>query len=390
MRNTSLKKWWPVAALAAVGLAAMIGAVLPLHPHHSLRILHPIAMKLSCALPTAAIAADDSTGAPEDSTVNYDYDFGGDKNDVVRMGEDIEIGADQTVRGDVVAIGGRATILGHVRGDVVSIGGGIHLMPGCVVDGDAVVVGGVMDREEGATVHGQNVSVAGLPKGFGRWWGPRIDHRHRITSDESSAGCILGDTLRYLAFFVVGLVLCLALPAKRTIVRSTLRGRFWMSLLVGFGSMIGLAVGLILLCITCVGILVAVPGFFASLVVIAAAGAVGFALLGELITRREPRDGAGWLWSFALGLLPIFVIDLVGRLLLCSSDGGGGELIGKALLGICKTAWAVLIFSGFGALILSRLGSRDPSQPPVGPVWMGAPGVPPPPGPQSPPEPPLT
>ncbi len=386
MRNTNLAKWWPLAALAAIGLVATIGALVPLRPHHAVRLFHPVVVKMTCALPTAAIAAGDSTGALEDSTDSYDYDFDGDKNDVVRMGEDIEIGAGETVRGDVVAIGGRATIYGHVRGDVVSIGGGIHLMPGCVVDGDAVVVGGVMDREEGATVHGQNVSVAGLPKGFGKWWRPRWDHRDRGASDESSAACILGDTLRYVAFFVVGLVLCLALPRKRTIVRSTLRARFWMSLLVGFGSMIGLAVGLILLCITCVGILVAVPGFFASLVVIAAAGAVGFALLGELITRREPKDGGGWLWSFALGLLPIFVIDLVGRLLICSSDGGGGELIGRALLGICKTAWAVLIFSGFGALILSRLGARDPSQPPPPPSWMGIPGVPVPPIPPRPPE----
>ncbi len=179
MRNTSLAKWWPFAAIAVVGLTVMTAALVPLRPHVAIRLIHPIAVKMTCALTPAALAADDSTDTQGDSTGSYDYDFSGDKNDVVRMGEDIEIGADQTVHGDVVAIGGRATIYGHVRGDVVSIGGGIHLMSGCVVDGDAVVVGGVMDREEGATVHGQNVSVAGFPKAFGRWWMPRVGHHYR-------------------------------------------------------------------------------------------------------------------------------------------------------------------------------------------------------------------
>jgi hypothetical protein len=377
MRNTSLAKFWPLGVLAAVGLLVMIGALIPLHSHPAMRGINPVIMKMQCALPSPASAAgDDSTEASADTTKSYDFDFGGDKNDVVRMGEDIEIGPDQTVFGDVVAIGGRATILGHVRGDVVSIGGGIHLKSGCVVDGDAVVVGGVMDREEGAVVHGQNVSVATFPKGLGKFWWPHMGRNYRTTSSEASVACVWRDTLRYVAFFVVGLILCLALPRRRGVVRSALRARFWMSLLVGFGSMIGLAVGLILLCITCVGILVAIPGFFASLVVIAAAGAVGFALLGELITRREPKDGGAWLWSFALGLLPIFVVQVVGRLLVCSSDGGGTELLGKALLGICKTTWAVLIFAGFGALILSRLGGRDPSLPPPPPLWTGIPGAP--------------
>jgi hypothetical protein len=388
MRNISLAKWWPLAALAVVGLTVMTAALVPLRPHVAIQLIHPIAMKMTCALTPTALAADDSTDAKGDSTGSYDYDFSGDKNDVVRMGEDIEIGADQTVHGDVVAIGGRATIYGHVRGDVVSIGGGIHLMPGCVVDGDAVVVGGIMDREEGATVHGQNVSVAGFPKAFGRWWMPRTGHHYRADSGESSSLCVVRDTLRYIAFFVVGMILCLALPQKRGIVRSTLRSRFWMSLLVGFGSTIGLMVGLVLLCITCIGIVVAVPAFFASLVVIAAAGAVGFSLLGDLIARRAPREGVAWLGSFALGLLPVFVIHVIGRVLTCSSDGGSSEMIGRALVGIAKTAWAVLILSGFGALILTRLGTRDPSMPPPPPAWARMPGmpVPPPayPGPSTP------
>jgi hypothetical protein len=163
-------------------------------------------------------------------------------------------------------------------------------------------------------------------------------------SDVSMAFSLWKDLLRYIGFFVIGLILCLALPQKRSIVRSTLRSRFWLSLITGFVSMIGLLVALVLLCITCIGIVIAVPGFFVSLIVIAAAGAVAFALLGELITRRPSGDGASWLSTFALGVLPILILQLIGRAL-ASSDGGGAEMIGKAILGICKTVWVAMIFA---------------------------------------------
>jgi hypothetical protein len=392
MRNTKFAKWWPLAVLGGAGLLvlpALLGSHIVVRP--SLPVVRPIVLTLSSCLSPVAIASPEGEEGDEDSTGggDYDYSFGGDKNDVVRVGEDIEIGPDQTVDGDVVAVGGRATIRGHVKGDVVSIGGGVQLKAGCEVDGDAVVVGGVMDREEGAIVHGQNVSVATFPKGLGRWWWPRVDHRVKFSEGISPVLCIGKDLLRYLAFFVIGLVLCLAIPKRRIVVRSTLRGHFWMSLLVGFGAAIGVGVAFVLLCITCIGILVAVPGLLASIIVILASGAVAFALLGEVITRRPSGDGNSWLLSFAIGILPIFALQMIGRLLSCS-DGGSSEFIGRALLGICKTASAVLIFSGFGALILSRFGKRNPSDPPAPPNWYGIPGVPMPPPPTSPGEVPPT
>ena len=72
-----------------------------------------------------------------------------DITDIVRVGENITIEAGQTVRGDVVAVGGTVTVLGHVRGDAVAIGGDVDLTGGGTVDGDAVSVGGTVKRGEG-------------------------------------------------------------------------------------------------------------------------------------------------------------------------------------------------------------------------------------------------
>ena len=55
------------------------------------------------------------------------------------------------------------------------------------------------------------------------------------------------DFLRYAGFFLIGLILYYAFPQRMGVVRETTRSRFWLSLLTGFGSVIGLVVALILL-----------------------------------------------------------------------------------------------------------------------------------------------
>ena len=57
--------------------------------------------------------------------------------------------------GDVVAIGGTATIDAPVRGDVVSVGGGTTLGPQAEINGDVVVVGGVLRRDPAARINGE-------------------------------------------------------------------------------------------------------------------------------------------------------------------------------------------------------------------------------------------
>jgi hypothetical protein len=59
------------------------------------------------------------------------------------------------VLGDVVAIGGSATIEGPVGGDVVSVGGSTTLGPKADVNGDVVVVGGTLHRDPASRIGGE-------------------------------------------------------------------------------------------------------------------------------------------------------------------------------------------------------------------------------------------
>ena len=75
--------------------------------------------------------------------------------------------ADEFVRGDVVSIGGAATIDGEVDGNVVAIGGGVWLGPEAFVHGDVTSVGGGVSRDPKAVVRGgiQDIGVGGPWRG---------------------------------------------------------------------------------------------------------------------------------------------------------------------------------------------------------------------------------
>lgn len=360
MRNVNNPSW-PAVLLQPAGLFGLVLGVLL-----AAFVLTPVV----AGGVSISFASSDTDADSPDTTAERTEGWESNGRDVVRMGEDIEIGPGETIEGDVVAMGGKVTVLGHVKGDVVSIGGGITLRTGAVVDGDAVCVGGSLEREEGVTVGGQNVSVGVLPKGILRFITQcRVNQGHH---DEGGPVKALEDFFRYLAFFVVSMILCLAFPKRTMAIRSTLRSRFWLSLLISVPAVIAIAIAAILLCVTCVGILVAVPGIFVVILLIFGSAAIGMGLLGEAILKRPVVDSRSWLLSFVVGLGILFVISALGRLLL----GGEGlaHYMGRSLMVICGVAWTGFMMAGLGSLVLSRLGERSVVSPPT--PWTDAPGTP--------------
>ena len=88
--------------------------------------------------------------------------------DRVRIGGGVTVDADESLAGDVVAVGGPVRIEGQVRGDVVAVGGGVTLGPRAVVDGDVTAVGGPLHRDPGAIVRGTLLgSALGILPGGG-------------------------------------------------------------------------------------------------------------------------------------------------------------------------------------------------------------------------------
>jgi hypothetical protein len=357
MQNSRSTPWRPVGLLIAVS------CLLSLAPVPQLGVLSA----------RADVTIDMDVDSSRTGAVDIDEENGG--KDVVRMGENIEVGPNETVEGDVVAIGGTVTVLGHVLGDVVSVGGGIDLKSTATVNGDVVCVGGVVNREDGATVLGQNVSVGVVPKGFARLI-PHAKFGHR-DSDHEGGGVlsVWWAFLRYAGVFLVGLVLYLAFPRRMATIRETTRSRFWLSLVIGFAALIGVSVGLILLCITCIGIIVAIPGFLAFLLALVVGGAIAASIFGEVVLRRPATETKTWAATMAVGIGILFVLKLLGLLL--ESAGGAGEAIGKSIQVITSTAWFLLIMSGFGALVVSRVGRPAPVVPAV-PVMTAEPAPPPP------------
>jgi len=83
-----------------------------------------------------------------------------ERGDVINLSGDVAIAADQTVTGDVVAVGGSANVRGRVKGNVVSVDGSLYLHDGSHVTGDAIAIGGEVVREPGARVDGSKIQIS--------------------------------------------------------------------------------------------------------------------------------------------------------------------------------------------------------------------------------------
>ena len=97
------------------------------------------------------------------------------REDIVRIGGSVTVDSDEFVRGDVVVIGGSASINGEVDGEVVVVGGSARFGPQADVRGDITVIGGGLSRDPGAVIRGAINEV-----GFGDipWrgeWGRHAD-----------------------------------------------------------------------------------------------------------------------------------------------------------------------------------------------------------------------
>jgi hypothetical protein len=76
------------------------------------------------------------------------------REDIVRIGGSVTVDSDEYVRGDVVVVGGGASINGEVDGEVVVVGGSARFGPEADIRGDITVVGGGLSRDPGAVIRG--------------------------------------------------------------------------------------------------------------------------------------------------------------------------------------------------------------------------------------------
>jgi hypothetical protein len=271
----------------------------------------------------------------------------GDSADIVRIGESITIGANQVIDGDVVSVGGSVTVLGRVLGDVVSVGGDVDLRPQAVVEGDAVSIGGTVHRGEGSQIGGQNVGLRFVPSGFLGAWTPG---RHFPVFS------IVWIGMKLIFLFLVAWILAMLAEARLLGTGRFLEAHLWRSLLTGLAVLILFPAAFILLCVTIVGIPVALLSPLALVLALMVGYLVVAALVGQRVIKGS--DHTSWIKATAVGLALFEGLPLVGHLL--RAAGGPFHALGLSLI---VFGWAAIMISatiGLGALVSGRFGKRSP------------------------------
>lgn len=341
--------------------------------------------------PADSVAMADTVGQDEAEAEDADRPERGSRSvgDRVRVGGSIHVQEDEQVDGDVVATFGSVRIDGTVTGDVVAVGGSVRLGPDALIEGDVTAVGGTIHRSPGSRVEGSIEEVA--------WGGPNIHidgprfHAPFMEGIGGLIGTVVGFIL--LAAFASLAYLLARRPVERMAYRVATSP--WKAALVGLVAQIlffpALVLLVVLLAVSIIGIplLLVIPF---ALVALALGVLVGFtAVARQLGGAAEQRFG----WQHDSPFIAVVVG--VGILMLVSFFGsalgvaGGPLKVFAVILGILGfviqyAAWTV----GFGALLLTRFGTRYGWGEEGGPETPSAPEAPPttdlPPGTAPPPE----
>ena len=268
--------------------------------------------------------------------------------DIVKTGRDIVVEEGEKVDGDVVAVGGDVTIKGTVTGDVVAVGGDVFVASTGVVEGNAVSVGGEVKKEPGARVKGTRAVVNFFPKNFFTF--------------PPFPGAFQG-----LAFFVriikilfllfLGIVVISIVPKNVAKVKEKIRQDFLKSALVGFAGEILILPIIILLIVTIIGIPVA---FLVLPLLILAALILGYTGISYFIGEKL-REGTSLKPDTPIMTLVIGILAVESVLLLARVVGLFGHIFSPLSWILTFIGWMILyvvVTVGFGASILTRLGTR--------------------------------
>jgi hypothetical protein len=321
------------------------------------------------ARPPEPPGAPDNPVPPEPP--NPDEDLGR-SGDIMRLGSDVVVDANQVVDGDVVAIGGDVEVLGHVRGDAAAMGGDLHLGPDGRVDGDVVCIGGRLTEDPGASVGGQRVTALGVMKGHaGRGYVPR----HHVDLGDFEPMVRAGRVISSIVLLVIMLIFAWGyvtfVPERTAVAVATIKREGGMSLLAGFltavmlvPSLVALALVMAILCITIIGIPLAIAAlfaYFALVLVLLTWGLVaGAVVLGERLAARGQAT-IGFMQAALIGILAMEGLRVVGAVIqIFPFVGWVGGLL--RFIGIVAESLAILV--GAGALLRSKFG-----QGPEGKWW---------------------
>jgi len=305
--------------------------------------------------PAEAPAAAEAPPAPEAPPVPERVTRTGD---MTRVGNDIHVEQDEVVHGDITAIRGDITVDGSVHGSVVSFAGDIYLNETARVDGDVVCVGGELHEEPGAYVSGERVTALG---GRGESLRRRLQAsplRHERNWGWRGLGLFWG-LLRLVVILGLTLFVAWLFQSRIAVGVETLKRQPGLSLGVGalvhalfIPSLVALALVMALLCITIVGIPLALAALFGYLLFFLVFNVfglvVGASVIGERIASRRGLSALPTWQSAVLGVLVVGALWFAGRILEIMGVVGLGAL-GKLVIVLTVLAAVVVGTMGGGA-----------------------------------------
>ena len=303
------------------------------------------------------------------------------EGDVTVFGERLEVRKGGVVRGDVTLFDGTAAVAGLIEGDIAVFNGELALSG--TVNGDVVVFDGHLVLEEGAAIEGDCVNFggdveddsatascssigAGLNEALGQFR-PPLGERPSIPTPlsppsdatPSSLAARVGDFLfdvfqlggLSLSLGVLALVVTALFPRQLELVGASIRRKPAASGVVGLLTAIAgpslIVLLLVVLALTCIGVLLYPAVFLLGLLLLAAA-VMGWVALGDLLGRTLAE-------SLGLRDRSLPVTAALGTALLTLLVGG---------LGLLPFVWgewlviALLICVGLGAAALTQFGTR--------------------------------
>jgi hypothetical protein len=295
---------------------------------------------------------------------------------IVRFGEDITVGRNERIQGDVVSLGGSVDVDGEVTGDVAAIGGSVRLGPDADVGGDVNVVGGTLERDPNARIGGdvEEVGSGEIRGRMGRTW----RFGNVFENLWSSVGSLAATMMRLALLMLLGVAaVAIARPRIEDIAAVTTAAPVRAGLIGLLGQLLFvpvLALSAVVLAVSIIGIplLVLVP-FAVVLVMLAMlAGFLGLAYqLGGRLAQRLGTHQTSPYAAIALGVAAIGALTVIGKLTGLIAGSILGMPLSVAGYIVEYMAWTV----GFGAAIVAwydsqkaaRLRRQTPGTPPVGP-----------------------
>jgi hypothetical protein len=273
-------------------------------------------------------------------------------SDIIQVGEDVYVDADELVRGDVVAFGGDVSCAGKVVGDVVVIGGNARMRSGAEVNGNVIVVGGELEEEPEVLIHGErknikdlNLSFLGFPLIFG----------HQLRLFELFIIPVKFFISLILSFLIILFLRERVVRSQEHVTNAVLKS-FGAGFLVAFIGVFVVTFLTIVLLITLIGIPLAFVLIVSCVAVFIIADTVFVYALGAKINDLLSIQTTNPFAIVVVGLAVLYLPALLGFGISLLPFGGPLGTLFKFL------GWFLGLFAflaGLGALFLSRFGTRS-------------------------------